>query len=141
MKLRLQLFLVVILFVICLLPSAVRGEDPGLSSVFYHGFDNDGYFCVIPQEFGNYTGLIIGAVPSALVAGTCHLFYAQDDVSIAAAKKTMWGFSSGCGFCFGVPFKVIKLICWDFPGYICADFLGDTNPPLPVKEPLTVTEK
>lgn len=133
--------LISLLLVVFILPASLLADDASLDSVFYHGFNNDGYFCIIPQEFGNYTGLVVGAVPSALVAGFCHLFYAQNDVSIAAARRTMWGFSAGCGFCFGVPFKVVKLICWDFPGYICADFMGDTSPPLLLGEPLTVNEK
>lgn len=106
-----------LLLCLCLFSMSATADD-GMDRFFFNGYDQDGYFVTIPAYAGNYIGLVVGSVPAALAAGAFHLFNAEPYYTREAAYCTLQGFSTGCGFLFGVPFKTVKLILWDAPKYV-----------------------
>lgn len=104
-------------------------EEKDFDRIFYNGFDNDGYFVTIPTYAGNYLGMVIGAIPSALVAGTFHAFNAQDYTTNDAALYTWKVFTMPIGFLVGVPFKFIKSVFWDSPKYVIGGIRNESPYP------------
>jgi hypothetical protein len=109
-------------------------NEESLDEVFFRDFDDDSYFVTIPTYAGNYLGLVIGAIPTALVASGFQFADAEPQEVKEAAKTTLSVFSKPIGLLFGLPFKSLKLLFWDSPKYIYGGISGDTDPPLAVSK-------
>ncbi|MDD5697175.1 MAG: hypothetical protein PHH77_01040 [Victivallaceae bacterium] len=107
-------------------------EKDTLDKVFFRDFDDDSYFVTIPTYAGNYLGLIIGAIPAACVAGGFQFANAAPATVEKSALITLTVFAKPIGLLVGLPFKLVKVICWDSPKYIYGGITGDTDPPAPV---------
>ena len=105
-----------------------------LDSVFFRDFDDDSYFVTIPTYTGNYLGLIIGAIPSAAVAGGFQFANTTPATITESGRVTLAIFVKPIGLLFGLPFKLTKVVLWDSPKYVYGGIVGDTDSPIELPE-------
>lgn len=125
-----------ILSAICLSVFACYGQEEheSLESVFFRDFDDDSYFVTIPTYTGNYLGVVIGAVPAAVVAGGFQFADASPATVTESARVTLAVFAKSIGLLFGLPFKLAKSIAWDAPKYVITGVSPASDPPLELPE-------
>ncbi len=103
-----------------------------LDSVFFRDFDDDSYFVTIPYYTGNYLGLIIGAIPAAVVAGGFQYANTTPATVTESGRVTLAIFVKPIGLLFGLPFKLTRVLLWDSPKYVFNGLLEYRELPIEV---------